>query len=107
MWQPLFLLLAALTIPLGSAGPRSAPMRVPIEILGADGMIVSRTLALEPDQSRSVNSLWLRVHGVRYAKQASIQVNDSPWIPLNMTPRLSPSPAEHLAESEATSLCWR
>jgi hypothetical protein len=83
MWQPLFLLLAALTIPLGSAVPRSAPMRVPIEILGADGMIVSRTLALEPDQSRSVNSLWLRVHGVRYAKQASIQVNDSPWIPLN------------------------
>ncbi len=83
MWQPLVLLIAALTIRLGSAGPPSAPMRVPIEILGADGMIVSRTLTLAPDQSSSVKSLWLRVHGVSYAKQASIQVNDGPWIPLN------------------------
>jgi hypothetical protein len=83
MWQPLILLIAALTIRLGSAGPLFAPMRLPIEILGADGIIVSRTLTLEPDQSSSVKSLWLRVHGVRYAKQASIQVNDGPWIPLN------------------------
>jgi hypothetical protein len=30
-----------------------------------------------------VRTLWLRVHGLRYAHQASVQINTSDWIPLN------------------------
>jgi hypothetical protein len=57
-------------------------MLLPIEVLGADGTTVSRTITLTVAQSESVKSLWLQVHGLRYQTQASVQVNTSLWIPL-------------------------
>ena len=77
------LLLAALAIPIGSAETPSGPTLLPIEVVGADGTTVTRTLALDTAQSESVRSLWLQVHGLRYPQQASVQVNASPWIPLD------------------------
>jgi hypothetical protein len=58
-------------------------MVLPIEVLSASGTTASRTVALQAAQAESVQSLWLQIHGVRYADQASVQVNTSPWIPLN------------------------
>jgi hypothetical protein len=58
-------------------------MVLPIEVLGADGTTVSRTVALQAGQAESVRSLWLQMHGLRYADEASIQINTSAWIPLN------------------------
>ena len=85
MWRELLvrLLLAALAIPIGSAETPSGRTLLPIEVVGADGTTVTRTLALDTAQSESVRSLWLQVHGLRYPQQASVQVNASPWIPLN------------------------
>jgi hypothetical protein len=57
-------------------------MLLPIEVLGADGTTVSRTVNLTAAQCESVKSLWLQVHGLRYQTQASVQVNTSLWIPL-------------------------
>jgi hypothetical protein len=56
---------------------------LPIEVLSASGTTASRTVALQPAQADSVQSLWLQLHGVRYADQASVQVNSATWIPLN------------------------
>jgi hypothetical protein len=58
-------------------------MLLPIEVLSASGTTASRTVALQPAQAESAQSLWLQIHGVRYADQASVQVNSSAWIPLN------------------------
>jgi hypothetical protein len=58
-------------------------MILPIEVLSASGTTASRTVTLQPAQAESVQSLWLQLHGVRYADQASVQVNAGPWIPLN------------------------
>ncbi len=58
-------------------------MVLPIEVLGADGTVVSRTVTLPAGQAEPVRSLWLQIHGLRYADQASVQVNTSAWIPLN------------------------
>ena len=58
-------------------------MRLPIEVLGDDGTTLTRTLTLQAEQAESVRSLWLQIHGLRYADQGSIQVNASAWIPLN------------------------
>jgi hypothetical protein len=84
MWHELLvrLSLAALAIRMGFAEIPSSPTLLPIEIMGADGTTVSRTLALDAAQSESVRYLWLQMHGLRYPQQASIQVNASPWIPL-------------------------
>jgi len=78
---PLF--LAAITIPFGFADTTTDRMLLPIEVLSADGTAVSRTVTLQPEQAQSARSLWLQIHGVRYAEQASVQVNTSAWIPLN------------------------
>src|SRR5207245_307754 len=58
---------------------------LPIEVLGPDGTAVSRSVALQAGQAESVRSLWLQIHGLRYADQASLQINASAWIPLNNT----------------------
>jgi hypothetical protein len=58
-------------------------MALPIEVLGADGTTVSQPVTLEADQTSAIKSLWLQVHGLRYAGQGRVQINDGPWIPLN------------------------
>jgi hypothetical protein len=78
-----WLLLATVTISIGFADTTTDRLILPIEVLGANGTTVSRTVALQPGQAESVQSLWLQIHGLRYANQASVQVNTSAWIPLN------------------------
>jgi hypothetical protein len=76
------LFLAAIMISIGFADTTTGPTLLPIEVLGA-GTTVSRTVALQTGQPESVRSLWLQIHGLRYADQASVQINTSAWIPLN------------------------
>src|SRR6266403_554491 len=81
---PLFLVfLAVIASPIGFADTPTERMLLPIEVLSADGTTVSRTAALKSGDAESVRSLWLQVHGVRYANEASVQVKTSAWIPLN------------------------
>jgi len=75
--------VAAISISIGFADTTTERMLLPIEILGANGTTVSVTVALQAGQAESVRSLWLQIHGLRYAEQASVQVNTSAWIPLN------------------------
>ena len=84
MWPELLvrLFLAILTLQTGSVDTTPGRILLPIEVLGADGTTVSRTISLTVAQSESVRSLWLQVHGLRYQTQASVQVNSSLWIPL-------------------------
>jgi hypothetical protein len=83
-WQSLVVLfLAAITISLGFADTTTDRILLPIEVLGANGTTVSKTVTLQAGQAGSIRFLWLQIHGVRYADQASIQINTSAWIPLN------------------------
>jgi hypothetical protein len=77
------LLLAAGIISIGLADSSPERIILPIEVLSANGTAASRTATLQPGQAESVKSLWLQISGVRYADQASVQVNASPWVPLN------------------------
>ena len=84
-WHQLLvgLFLAAITISIGFADTTTERMLLPIEVLGADGTTESRTVALQAGPAESVRSLWLQIHGLRYADQGSVQINTSAWIPLN------------------------
>lgn len=77
------LFLAAIAISIGFADTATDRIVLPIEVLGADGTTVIRSVALQAGPAESVRSLWLRIHGLRYADQASIQINTSAWMPLN------------------------
>jgi hypothetical protein len=85
VWHELLacLFLAAITTSFGLAATTTGQILLPIEVLSADGAAVSRTVALPAGQAESVRSLWLQIHGLRYADQGSIQVNTSAWVPLN------------------------
>ena len=74
--RPLF--LAAITISFGFADTTTKQIVLPIEVLGANGTTVGRTVALQAGQAESARSLWLQVHGLRSADQASVQVNEKP-----------------------------
>src|ERR1700693_5768714 len=76
------LFLASIAISLGFADSTPDRMLLPIEVLGADGTTVSRTFALQQAPADSVRFLWLQIHGLRYADQACVQVNQSAWMPL-------------------------
>ena len=77
------LLLGVMSLPDGFARTSTGRISLPIEVLGVDGATLSRTVTLEAGDAESAKSLWLRVHGVRYANQGSVQVNSSAWIPLS------------------------
>src|SRR6185437_16527190 len=84
---------AALTIAIGFADTATDRIVLPIEVLGADGTMVNRSITLPSGPAESVRSLWLQIHGLRYADQASVQVNTSAWVPLNNTTVTIPEPA--------------
>src|SRR4029077_3561185 len=82
-WHQLLvgLFLATITISIGFADTTTGRILLPIEVLGAN-TAVTRTVVLQAGRAESVRSLWLQIHGLRYADQASVQINTSAWIPL-------------------------
>ena len=84
-WHQLLsgLVLACITISTGFVDTTRDRVLLPIEVLGADGTTVSRAVVVQSGQAESVRSLWLQVHRLRYADEASVQVNTSGWIPLH------------------------
>lgn len=83
-WHRLLLLfLAAVAISAGFGDTASQRITLPVEVPGASGTIESRTVTLPTEQADSVQSLWLRVHRLRYADEGSVEVNASTWIPLD------------------------
>jgi hypothetical protein len=81
--RELLLLLAVVAISIGFTDTATDQTVLPIEVLGEDGTTVTRTIALQSEQAEAVRSLWLRIHGLRYADQASVQVNTGRWVPIN------------------------
>ena len=57
---------------MGSARTTADQIMLPIEVLGAEGKTVSRTITLQDGRAESVRSLWLQIHGLRYGDQASV-----------------------------------
>lgn len=76
-------LLAVIAISAGFGDTATERLLLPVEVLGATGTIVSKTVSLRADQAQSVRALWLQVHRLRYPDEGSVQVNASEWIPLN------------------------
>ena len=54
-------------------------MRLPVEVAGGDGASRSVTVTL----TEPVRSLWLQIHGLEYADEVSVRVNDGEWVALN------------------------
>ena len=76
-WAGLFVGTAALS----HAAPDA--VRLPVEVVGEDGVAASVTLAVPAARAAEVKSLWMQVHGLEYADMVSVQISSSGWVSLN------------------------
>jgi hypothetical protein len=77
---------ASATINLTAASnsnPPPATITLPLEVIGPNGTTVSATVNLPSGTNLSGTVLWMQIHGLRYETQASVQVNNSGWMPIN------------------------
>jgi hypothetical protein len=67
-----------------SAPPPPSAVTLPLEVLGANGTTVSATVNI-PSGSNLTGplSLYMQIHGLRTETQASVQVNNSNWMPIS------------------------
>jgi hypothetical protein len=54
---------------------------LPVEVVGPDGTVRSVTVNVPSPVSGS--RLWMQIHNLKYDSEASVQVNDGPWIAIN------------------------
>jgi hypothetical protein len=59
------------------------PVALPIEVVGADGATAGVTLDIPEAEATGIRSLRMQIHNLGYADMASVQVNESAWLPLN------------------------
>jgi hypothetical protein len=77
---------ASATITLTAASSSNPPpttIALPLEVIGPNGTTVSATVSIPSGTNLSGTVLWMQIHGLRYQTQASVQVNNSSWIPIN------------------------
>jgi hypothetical protein len=65
------------------APPSSAAIVLPIEVYGPNGTTRAVNFTLSSAQLAAASRLFLQVHGLSSENEASIQINNSNWIPLN------------------------
>lgn len=83
--MPLLCLSCKATAKVPAAG-FTAPVTLPVEVLGPDGTTASATFGLPGSvDPASVHSVWLQVHGLSYAGKADIQINGGAWVSLSNT----------------------
>ncbi|HEV3332052.1 MAG TPA: hypothetical protein VG096_13770, partial [Bryobacteraceae bacterium] len=69
------------TVTLNPAAGPSA-ITLPVEVMGPNGTVVSAVVNA-PTVPAGSNTMQMRIHGLRYETEASVQVNSSAWVPLN------------------------
>ncbi len=65
------------------AQPVKAPVRLPVEVMGAEGSVAAVTVELPLASAAQIKSLWLQIHGLEYPDLASMRVNHGVWVSLN------------------------
>jgi hypothetical protein len=71
------------TVPSTQVSPPTN-VKLPVEVIGPDGLTVPVSFAIAEDANvGGPLTLSMEIHGLRYQTQASVQVNDSGWQPID------------------------
>lgn len=57
---------------------------LPIEVLGAEGTVVSRSFTIDQRILDATKSIWFMINNLSYENKASVKINQGSWLPLNM-----------------------
>jgi len=72
---------AAITLTPNST---STPVVLPLEVIGPNGTTVSASVTVPSGANLTGQlSLWMQIHGLRSDTQASVQINNSGWLPIS------------------------
>ena len=75
---------AIVTLAAPTPPPPPPPIQLPVEVVGLDGKIVTVPFNIPSGSNVSgALTLSMRIHGLRYDTQASVQVNNSGWHPIS------------------------
>jgi hypothetical protein len=76
---------ATATVTLNPASSQTPPTTttLPIEVMGPDGTTVAVSFNIPSGTNLSGSNLWMQIHGLRYATQASVQINGGAWQPIS------------------------
>jgi len=66
---------------LGTTAQASTRIKLPIEVMGADG--TTQAVPVYVPSSQPAVTLSLQMHGLTYEDKASVQVNRGPWVSIN------------------------
>jgi len=76
---------ASLTLQASPAAlPASTTITLPIEVVGPDGTTATASFAMPQGANLSGQlQLWMQIHNLKYETEASVQVNNSAWLPIS------------------------
>ncbi|WP_378173133.1 RICIN domain-containing protein [Aquimarina sp. SS2-1] len=58
-------------------------IKIPIEVLGEEGIIVERTFSIDNQTFSNTTKMWFMINNLSYQNKGSIKINDASWLPLN------------------------
>jgi Secretion system C-terminal sorting domain len=61
----------------------SSKILLPIEVLGAEGKVVSRFFTIDQQTLDATKSIWFMINNLSYENKASVKINDGNWLSLN------------------------
>ena len=58
-------------------------IKLPVEVLGAEGVIKERRFIIDEDQLANADKIWLQVNNLGYEDKAALKINDNDWVNWN------------------------
>jgi hypothetical protein len=92
---PAFLIAALFLSGSASTKGSGSGIVLPIEVVGENGTTASVVVDLPGARAREVRSLWMQIHGLRFADMASVQINQSAWFGLRNETVAVAEPGKH------------
>jgi mono/diheme cytochrome c family protein len=66
-----------------TTNPATTTITLPVEVMGANGTTSTVSVTVPSGTSLSGQlTLWMQIHGLKYETEASVQVNNSAWLPI-------------------------
>ncbi len=59
------------------------PIILPIEVLGAEGTVASRSFTINQQTLNSTANIWLMVNNLSFENKGSVRINNGTWLSLN------------------------
>jgi hypothetical protein len=58
-------------------------IKLPVEVLGAEGIIASRSFTIDQPTLEATKNIWFMINNLSYENKASVKINGGNWLSLN------------------------